>query len=291
MGAAQFSKALTAADWQTLQKIKGAARKRPPLHFLPFYLGDTQIGCVPKDRAKRIADALAASTLTPEGLYWKAEHDSYAERSLRLGAIADRFHQMGLISGWRSEAYEYLAPGTAISTQPYPLFKLERAAFRFFGLQSQAVHVNGFDPTGLMWSGRRALNKATDPGKLDNLAAGGLSAGESIQSCAQRELLEEAGLIVPDCGTPQAAGFIVTSRAEPEGWHDEILWVFNLDLAPGMQPRNTDGEVSEFLHLDAGSVMQRIRNAEYSVDAACVIAQGLIHQYQRMTGQPFSFAI
>lgn len=110
-------------------------------------------------------------------------------------------------------------------------------------------------------------------------------------SCARRELVEEAGLCVPDCGQPEQAGVIVTSRLEPEGWHNEILWVFNLEMPKAARPVNRDGEVSEFLHLDAESVMHRLRAGDYSIDAGCVLAQGLLHQYQRMMGQPFSTAI
>jgi isopentenyldiphosphate isomerase len=291
MGLAQFSQGLTAADWQALRHLQGAACQQPPIHFLPFYLGKMRVGRVPQERAKQIADALAAAHLTHDGLYWQADQLSYLERSQELKILADHFHQSGLITGWRGEDYEFFSPGSALSAQPNPLFRLERAAFRFFGLQSQAVHINGFDAMGRMWCGRRALNKATDPGRLDNLAAGGLTAGESIQSCAARELAEEAGLSVPVCGVPQAAGAIVTCRPETEGWHDEILWVFNLDLTPGTIPANTDGEVSGFDHFDAAEVMQRIHMNDYSIDAACVIAQGLIYEYQRMTGQPFSRAI
>ena len=64
---------------------------------------------------------------------------------------------------------------------PMPLCALERAAFRPFGLMSQAVHLNGLVETedGLrFWIGRRSPHKAVDPNKLDNLTGGGISSGE-----------------------------------------------------------------------------------------------------------------
>jgi 8-oxo-dGTP pyrophosphatase MutT (NUDIX family) len=155
-------------------------------------------------------------------------------------------------------------------------FRLERAAFRFFGLRSHAVHINGFTPDGRMWCARRALSKATDPGRLDNLAAGGLAADETIFQCAVRELGEEAGLGPPLAQHIQRVGRITTAREEPEGWHDETLWVFNLYVPEAVVPHNTDGEVSEFVCLTPAEVMQRIRAADFSKDAACVIAQGLL---------------
>jgi hypothetical protein len=41
-------------------------------------------------------------------------------------------------------------------------------------------------------------------------------------------------------------------------------------------PHNTDGEVSEFVCLKPAEVMQRIQAADFSKDAACVIAQGIL---------------
>ncbi|WP_197712255.1 NUDIX domain-containing protein [Polynucleobacter necessarius] len=39
-----------------------------------------------------------------------------------------------------------------------------------------------------MWLGRRSETKSTDPGKLDNLAAGGIIYDETPWVCARREL-------------------------------------------------------------------------------------------------------
>jgi hypothetical protein len=67
----------------------------------------------------------------------------------------------GLLLSWRDETYDGRADdGTG-------LFKLERAAARFFGFDAQAVHVNGLVAKGgamSMWIARRSADEAIDPG-------------------------------------------------------------------------------------------------------------------------------
>jgi 8-oxo-dGTP pyrophosphatase MutT (NUDIX family) len=156
------------------------------------------------------------------------------------------------------------------------LFRLERAAFRFFGLRSRAVHVNGWTPDGHLLCGRRALSKATDPGALDNLAAGGLGADEAPLACARRELLEEAGVAAEHSGRLQWRGLIHSRRLEDGGLHDELLHVYALRLPAGFSPCNRDGEVSEFLRLAPAALPARL--GEFSPDAGAVIALELLLQ-------------
>ncbi len=53
--------------------------------------------------------------------------------------------------------------------------------------------------------------------------------------------------------------------------------MFNLLLPPDVQPNNTDGKVSGFECLSLDEVMQRIAARDFSEDAACVVAQGLLN--------------
>jgi hypothetical protein len=91
----------------------------------------------------------------------------------------------------------------------------------------------------------------------------------------QRELAEEAGLFDLQGHTLQAAGRVRTARLEPQGWHDEVIHVFNLTLADGFVPVNQDGEVSEFLCLDAPQVLQRMQAGAFTEDAVQSLVQGL----------------
>jgi ADP-ribose pyrophosphatase YjhB (NUDIX family) len=110
---------------------------------------------------------------------------------------------------------------------------------------------------------------------LDNLTAGGLPHGETVQTCVQRELAEEAGLFSLDGHLLQAAGSVRTSRLEPQGWHDEIVHVFNLKLASDFVPVNQDGEVAEFMCLTAPQVLAQALAGAFTVDAVQTLIQGL----------------
>jgi len=192
-----------------------------------------------------------------------------------LQTIAQQLHAKGQLSGWRDEAYACW--GWTEEEWPYhgpELFRLERAAYRFFGLRSHASHVHGITPDGRMWCGRRASNKATDPGLLDNLAAGGLPVGETALQTALRELHEEAGLHIA-APRLQWAGAIRCRQALSAGWHDERLLVFNLALTEAETPRNLDGEVDLFLRLSPGECLQRMRQGEFTLDACLALACGL----------------
>ena len=272
-----FRQALTPSEAACLQALLDGAVAPHPVDSCRFFMGAEPLGWVRRQHVPALQGALPGVSSAPGVVRWDAQHLSPAQRSQDLALAAVALREQGLIRGWRDECYSHWG---AISHDPDPAvpewFRLERSAFRFFGLRSHAVHINGFTPDGRMWCARRALSKATDPGRLDNLAAGGLAADETILQCAVRELGEEAGLAPSLAQHIQRAGRITTARTEPEGWHDETLLVFNLCVPEAVVPHNTDGEVSEFVCLTPAEVMQRIKAADFSKDAACVIAQGIL---------------
>jgi 8-oxo-dGTP pyrophosphatase MutT (NUDIX family) len=212
---------------------------------------------------------------------WQAAEMESRERSDLLQYCAHQLHRQGHLVGWRGELYDCWDKGQTVWPYPaQPLFRLERAAYRFLGLRSHASHIHGVTPDGRMWCGRRAMNKATDPGMLDNMAAGGLPAGEQPTLCALREIHEEAGLIreapqLTPCGT------LTTERAEREGWHSETIFVYWTTVRDTETPCNQDGEVSEYLCLTMDEVLDRMRRGEFTHDAACAIALYLLNQAPR----------
>lgn len=263
----------------------GEAQHRPPAGWWRWQLDGQPIGWLAPAHQRVLAawgigaEAPGAPT---EPRCWHCLSEAgpagdAGRRSAWLEALAIRLREAGLVKGWRGERYRcQLSRGgeepATVPGQGRIFFELERAAYRFFGLTSQAVHVNGVTPAGELWCGRRALHKATDPGRLDNLAAGGLPAGEDPLSCARRELWEEAGVPMALSQPLQHRGLIRTSRVEPEGWHDEWLHVFELALPADFVPVNQDGEVSAFESLPAVEVASRIESGDFSPDAAAVSA-------------------
>jgi 8-oxo-dGTP pyrophosphatase MutT (NUDIX family) len=193
-----------------------------------------------------------------------------AARSAILQTTAEQLRQLGLVPGWRGELYSLLDGAGK------ELLRIERAAFRVFGLQSHAVHVNGFTTDGRIWIGRRSPKKPTDPGKLDNFAAGGLTAGELPDACAARELWEEAGVPVELSRHARGTGEKIRSvRPVKRGVHDEILLCYDVEVPTVFVPSCQDGEVAEFLLLSPAEAAERLAAGEFTWDAGLVTASWL----------------
>jgi 8-oxo-dGTP pyrophosphatase MutT (NUDIX family) len=220
---------------------------------------------------------LPGCTLHQGRLYWQsgAEHAMQRSHALQTFLLHQTSH--GHLPGWRGEFFAWWPdqPAWPPALDVPPFLCVERAGFRHLGMMSHAVHIHGFLPNGDLWCGRRCDHKATDPGLLDNLAAGGLTAGETPLTTALRELAEEASLHLPDPDRLRGCGAIRTQRLEPQGWHDEQLLVYTLHLSEQDIPINADGEVQEFLRLNPGDVISRMQSGQFTVDACASLAQSL----------------
>jgi isopentenyldiphosphate isomerase len=275
-GAQNFLASLNAAEQAHLFALDAQAQQSVPADWLPWRCGAVALGLLSPPRAAWLAQELPDCSLSAQALVWHAAGAEEAQRSEQLQAVLLCARDQGLLSGWRNERFSFWHADCRTPEPHTPAFlSVERSGFRWLGMLSHAVHVNGFLPDGRLWCARRALSKATDPGLLDNVTAGGLPSGETAETCLQRELAEEAGLFSLDDHSLQAAGSVRTSRQEPQGWHDEFVHVFNLTLANGFVPQNQDGEVSEFLCLSPQQVLARLLAGEYTVDAAQTLLQGL----------------
>lgn len=286
-GALAFAAKLDSAQrWQLAQATAQALAPPPPDMQIFWLVGDIgtppqRLGLLSPERAALLATLLPDCLHQPRGdtpgLYWRALHISSTERSAQLQGALAQAHAQGLVHGWRNEAFAFWHHDclTPPSDGREPVLEVERAGFRFLGMRSHAVHINGFTPYGQLWCGRRSLTKATDPGRLDNVTAGGLPAGETPETCAVRELYEEAGAVLADTSSLHARGLVRTTRLDAGGWHDETLLVYNWACPEGWTPHNQDGEVSEFLCLSAAQAMERIMGGEFTLDAVASLAQGL----------------
>jgi 8-oxo-dGTP pyrophosphatase MutT (NUDIX family) len=196
-----------------------------PARFVPFMASGRQIGWLQPELAARLAA-------------WPRVFDSKVERvkllePKALPEILEQLAQEGFIPGWRNERYRIA-----------DLFDIERAAARPFGLATHAVHVNGISGEK-MWLARRAATKPIDPGMLDNLVGGGVTAGLSLEEVLVKEAWEEAGIPAEIARTARRGGDAQILREVPEGVQSETVHVFDLQLPAGFEPRNQDGEVSE----------------------------------------------
>jgi 8-oxo-dGTP pyrophosphatase MutT (NUDIX family) len=176
----------------------------------------------------------------------------------------------GLILGWRDESFAVhsLHDGA-------PLLAIERAAARFWATLTLGAHCNGFvaDAHGQpsqLWIARRALNKPTDPGLLDNLIGGGVPAGQTPREAVLREGFEEAGLLPPQMAGLATGPVLRLHRDIAEGCQLEDLHTFDLRVPPLWRPHNQDGEVAGFECLPVAEALRLALGQAMTVDAALV---------------------
>lgn len=251
-----------------------SARNFRPGNFVRFDCGTDAIGWIRRDRASRLRGWSRHFDFSEEIIWLRPAPE--AALSAALAEVAQVLQREGAIRGWRGETYAVRAKEGST-----PLFHLERAAMRFFGLTSSAAHLNGFFFKGenpSIWIARRAATKAIDPGMLDTLVGGGVPSGEDAWRTLLRECGEEAGIPVALAGQARPAGVLRVCREVPEGLHSEILHVHDLSLPADFAPRNSDGEVSEFLALDPAQTLERIARGELTVEAGLVAVDFVLRQ-------------
>lgn len=253
------------------------ARKFDPAAHVPLFCAGSRIGWLRGTHARRLQAWPGSFKRDAAGVHVA---DSLADDPTRTAAIDDivrALHETGVITGWRDERYavvtEFDAP---------PLFHIERAAARFFGATTYAAHANGYcgsEPECEMWLARRSKNKPIDPGMLDNLVGGGMSAGTAPLQTIIKEAQEEAGIPKELARKAVAAGTVRLLREVPEGVQSELIFVHDLELARGFQPHNEDGEVAEFQRVPIARVIELLRgDANVTLDASLVMLSFLLRR-------------
>lgn len=161
---------------------------------------------------------------------------------------------------WRGEAFDVRADedGPVLTT-------LDRGALPAFGVLGHGVHVNGLvrRPDGLhVWVGKRAADKALDPGKLDHIVAGGVPAGLSATETLVKEAGEEAGIPAALARGATLVGHIRYAMDRPEGLRRDVLHCYDLDLPDSFQPHPADGEIEQFQLWPIDRVFAAVRDTE-----------------------------
>ena len=217
-----------------LRHIRACQTARLPGERLAFHIGVDPVGWV----RPALAEALAGFPeieATPARIT--------LTRPAALQPIARELSERGFYR-WRNEAFDVRA------TADGPVLAvLDRGALPSFGVVSEGVHVNGLvrRADGLhVWIARRSPTKQLDPGKLDHLVAGGISAGLSPAQTLVKEAAEEAAVPEALAGTARRVGMVHYAMERPEGLRRDRLYCYDLVLPESFVPRAADGEVESF---------------------------------------------
>ncbi|HEY4042968.1 MAG TPA: DUF4743 domain-containing protein [Rhodopila sp.] len=217
----------------------------------PFLIGDQPVGYLPA----RIVAALAGLP----AIQCSADRVILRDPAA-LPAIARDLADHGLFR-WRGEAFDVRARLDAPALDGPALARIDRGALPSFGIQAAGVHVNGLVARcdGLhMWVARRATDKALDPGKLDNLVAGGVSAGLGLIETLVKEAAEEAQIPPELAARAVQVGSIGYAMERPEGLRRDVLYCYDLVVPEDFVPRPADGEVQAFELWSIANVLETV---------------------------------
>ena len=255
-----------------------AALAPPAVPLVRFEADGALVGELTEERAHRLAAFADVLDTSGRCVTFVPGCASVDARTTAMDRIARELAAEGALSAWRDERYEVRA-----SEDRAPAFLLERAAARYFGIRTRAVHVNGLVDAGgrvSMWIARRSPTKAIDPGMLDNLVGGGVAAGATVGETLVREAWEEAGLDRGTASSATSAGTLHVRRMQRDGLQHETIHVHDLWLPRAFVPANQDGEVVEHRLVslaDVPALLVRDDGPEaLTADASLVVLDALI---------------
>lgn len=214
--------------------IDAAHNTTLPGDRLAFSVGGIQVGWLKPDFARALAE---------QGSITRTEYGLNLPQASALPELAGLMAEKGHYR-FRDEAFDVRhAAGTpSLST-------IDRGALPSFGILAEGVHLNGLvhRTNGLhLWVARRSATKPLDPGKLDHLTAGGISAGMTAFETLIKEAAEEAAIPPHVAACAHKKGEIAYTMEREEGLRRDALHCYDLVLPEDFTPRAADGEVESF---------------------------------------------
>ncbi len=244
--------------------------------YRPFMVAGERLGWVGHEFAERLAVLGEVFMVNNSAVALDPHLADFDSRTAAVAGVLARLNEAGAIPAWRGEPYP-----VATSFEAPPVMQMERAAVPLFGVRAFGVHINGFvrQPiSGIaMWVGRRARDKPTFPGMLDNLVAGGQPIGLSLEQNLIKECGEEAAIPPETAARAQAAGHVAYC-AEIEGaLKPDTMFCYDLELPADFTPANTDGELEDFYLWPLDRVAATVRDTrEFKFNCNLVIIDFLV---------------
>lgn len=246
-----------------------------PDNFRWFVVDGCRVGRVRQALVPRLAEFGSVFEIEDDAVILNPGLATFAARSSEIERVVRALVDDGVVKGWRSELY----PVTRSFGEP-PFLQMERAAVPHFGVRAFGVHLNGYvrTPGGLrMWIGRRAKDKHTYPGMLDNMVAGGQPIGISLRDNLIKECAEEANIPREIAQRAVAIGAITYCMEAPDGLKPDVQFCYDLELPADFTPRNTDGEIAEFYLWPIDQVAEIVRDTgEFKFNCNLVVIDFLV---------------
>jgi 8-oxo-dGTP pyrophosphatase MutT (NUDIX family) len=260
-----------------IQARLALALAAPEGDYVALRIGGHTVGWLDPTRAARLSAFASVFDRADGEIGLAARLSDCATRTAAVEDVARVLAGEGLLSAWRDERY-----AVAVEFGAAPLVDIERAAARYFGIRTYAVHINGLvrGSGGVrMWLARRSPTKAIDPGLLDNLVGGGIATGYGVLDTLRKEAWEEAGIPADVAARARPQGSIDICRPQPQGLQRETVFVYDLELDAAFRPANQDGEAVEHRQLTMAEAAELIADngdGAVTADASLVILDCLL---------------
>lgn len=236
-----------------LRHIDAAHNAALPGDRHPFRIGGHAVGWLKPDFAEALAETARLGRDRDGGVTLPTD------RAEELPGIAQSLSDATWFR-WRGEAFDVRESEAGAA-----LTRIDRGAVPSFGIVSHGVHCNGLvqTPGGLhIWVARRAADKLLDPGKLDHIVAGGVSAGMSAAETLVKEAQEEAAIPPNLAVTARQVCRIRYDMERAEGLRRDLLHCYDLDLPEDFIPQPSDGEVAGFELWSLEQVFETVLETE-----------------------------
>lgn len=204
-----------------------------PGRRLPLYAGNDHFGFLEPDFAAKLAGLTPLVSVAGPTAHLAPE---------ALPKLNDIACDAGI--PFRGEDFD-----VRVSADAPVLTVLDRGALPSFGVIGVGAHLNGLvrRPDGWhVWVATRAAHKKLDPGKLDHLVAGGVSAGMTPFETLIKEAEEEASLPASIAQNATLTGRFAYNMEREEGLRRDVIFAYDLELPEDFTPKAADGEVESF---------------------------------------------
>jgi hypothetical protein len=231
-----------------------------PEGYLPWIVAGKPVGLVSPAFAAELAAYPEVFAVRADAALLDERLTTFAERTAAVDGVLRDLHAKGVIRGWREEPYR-----VGRGWHAAPLLQVERAAVPLLGVVAYGIHVNGYVREGRdirMWLARRSPTKPLDPGKLDQIVAGGQPATLSLMDNLVKEADEEAAIPRALALRAFPTGAITYTLLRQEGLRRDVIFVYDLELPAGFTPQPRDGEVERFYLWPLEQVRDVARDTE-----------------------------
>ena len=228
--------------------------------FIPFIISGKHLGWIRNTFADHLHRWPKIFDLSEGKLLMNDNYSSCETRTKAVKEVCEMLADENAVPPSRGELFS-VAP----SLGDAPLLNIDRAWISVFGFESYGVHVNGYvtTPAGPeLWLGIRSPDCLIDPEKLDNMVAGGLPAGHTLEENLLKEASEEASIDKDLALKAHSAGYIGYIMEVKEGLRRDTLFVYDLAVPEDFEPVDRDGEHINFIKVPASKALSLVEDGD-----------------------------